>query len=81
MYEGGNTLKTPCQRCNDYVTFSSRSVELLYINFLHEGINSLGVYPKNHECEVHSTMISLGSHVSGFIGNRHTQKLNKSQTK
>ena len=52
MEEDGNQLKTTCQRCNDFLTNSCSSIELLYIKFLHSWISTLGLYPEDIISEI-----------------------------
>ena len=46
MDEDDNKFKIICQRCNDFVTCSGRRGKLIYINFLHAGMSTLGLYPE-----------------------------------
>ena len=52
MEEDGNQFKITCQHCNDFVTCSGSSVDLLYITFLHSGISTLGLYPEDIISEI-----------------------------
>ena len=47
MEEDINKLKITCQLCNGFVTCSGRGVELLYINFIHAGMSTIGLYTKD----------------------------------
>ena len=38
--------KITCQRCNGYVRCDGKNGELIYITFLHAGMSTLGIYPK-----------------------------------
>ena len=46
MDEDDNKFKITCQCCNGFVTCSVRSGEVLYTNFLHAVISTLGLYPQ-----------------------------------
>ena len=43
MEEDANQLKITCQRCNVFVTCSCSIGELLYINFLYDGMSTIGI--------------------------------------
>ena len=47
MEEDDNKFKITCQRCNDILTFSGGSGDLLYINFLYAVMSTLGLYPED----------------------------------
>ena len=47
MEEDDNKFKTTCQRCNDILTCSGGSGDLLYINFLYAVMSTLGLYPED----------------------------------
>ena len=51
MEEDNNKLKIAFQRCNGFVTCSGRSVELIYITFIHAGMYTLGLYPEENVTE------------------------------
>ena len=40
-------FKITCQYCNGFVICSSNSVEILYINFIHSGESTIGIYPED----------------------------------
>ena len=44
MEEVDNHFKIACQSCNGFVTCKGSSGELLYINFIHDGLSTLGLY-------------------------------------
>ena len=46
MEEDDNQFKITCQRFNSFVICSGRSVEVLYITFLCDGMSTLGLYPE-----------------------------------
>ena len=46
------TLKLTFKYCNKYVIYDVKSGELLYINFLHEFMSTLGLYPEGISPEI-----------------------------
>ena len=46
MEEEDSKLKLTCQHYNDFVKWYGKSVELIYITFIHAGIYTLGIYPE-----------------------------------
>ena len=46
MDEYDNKFRITFQRCNGFVIWSGSSGELLYMNFLHSGMSTLGLYPE-----------------------------------
>ena len=44
MEEDSIQFKITCKRCNDFVTCSGMSGEIIYITFLHSGMSTLGLY-------------------------------------
>ena len=40
------TFKINCQNCNEYVSLVRKSGKLISINFLHEGMSTIGIYPE-----------------------------------
>ena len=46
MVEDDNQLKMTFQRCNGFVTCKGRSEYIIYINFIHSGLSTLGLYPE-----------------------------------
>ena len=51
MEDDENQFKITCQHCNGFVTYSGRSGELLYINFIHAGFSTIGIHPKDIDPE------------------------------
>ena len=47
MEEYNNQFKITCQHCNGFVTCFDRSVEILYITFLHSVISTIVLYPED----------------------------------
>ena len=45
--EDDNKFKITFQRCNGFVTYSGRGVELIYITFLHYVMSTTGLYPED----------------------------------
>ena len=52
MKEEDNQFKITCQCCNDFVTCSGMSGELLNITFIHSRISTLGIYPEEFAPEI-----------------------------
>ena len=46
MEKDDNLLKNTCQPFKGFLTCKGRSGELPYINFLHTGLSTLGLYPE-----------------------------------
>ena len=40
-------FKNTCQHCNGYVKCSGKIGKILYINFIHEGMISIGISPED----------------------------------
>ena len=45
LEEDVKKIKITCQSCNGFITCPGRNVELLYINFLRDGMSTIGIYP------------------------------------
>ena len=43
--EDDKPIEIACKHCNGFVRFSGRSGELLYINFIHADMYTIGLYP------------------------------------
>ena len=52
MEEDDNQFKITCQSSNGFVTCSGSSGELLYIEFLHYGMCTIGIYPEDIVSEI-----------------------------
>ena len=53
--EDDTIFKITCQHCNGFVTSKGMSVELLYINFLHDGLSTLGIYNEDVDPEIYAS--------------------------
>ena len=52
LYYYDKLLKITCQHCNESVRYTDKSGELLYINFLHACMSTLGIYPEDIFTEI-----------------------------
>ena len=52
MEEYDNQFKITCQHFNGFLTCKVRSVELIYITFLHAGFSTLGIYTDELDPEI-----------------------------
>ena len=46
VHEENKLLKINCQYCNGYVSLVRKSGKILSINFLHEGMSTIVLYPE-----------------------------------
>ena len=46
LNENDKPIKITCKICNRYIRFSGKSGELIYINFIHAGMYTIGIYPE-----------------------------------